>query len=661
MRNFSRSILIGVLVSAAAFAQLADVTLHPDAPTLVAGGGAQTLDVTSTTLADIPFAITWNGASRTFQVLSSSYPYGTRFAVSLTADDLAQSQIGQLALYDARDNALIGTVAMPVIYPVASMATLYDSARGKLYLTTGATTTYMLSGGATSTADPRFAVNSLIAIDVNTGAITNTLALGAAGGPMALSADSSTLYVGVAPDIVRRIDPVSFTATADFSLPKGGTNAMNVVDLAILPGSSSTLLIEYYGSPYVISAGIFDNGVQRANTIGNGSEAYSGMLVSPDGQYAFFGYANTTSRYEIDLNGLAASSLVRSAGGTPVSVVGATLYTNEGVSLNWRSMLTTGSLGTSQAAVADAVNSRLLGVFPPPEYASYQAILQAFDLKSQIPLGTMQLPLGPSKLIRFGADGLIAATRGVISAGPLLFFHTPLAGPAPAVTPGGIVSAASFGAGSIAPGEILSIFGTSLGPAAGEQFTVTGNNVNPPTDVQVWFGNKQGTVLFASPGQINVAAPFSLVPGDSVPVQIVSSGIPSAQLSYTVAATAPALLTRNASGKGLLAMVNQDGSINSPAPTGSVISLYGTGGGIYPGAEDNLLATDASKLNADVHVSIGGQDAKVTYAGAAPTLVTSAFQINVEVPSGTPPGSSVPVVLTVDGQSSSQEVSIEVR
>src|SRR3569623_1406745 len=216
MRNLSRSFLTGVHVSASAFAQLADVTLHPDVPTLVAGGGAQTLDITSTSLADIPFTITWNGAAKTFQVLSSSYPYGTRFAVSLTADDLAQSQIGQVALYDARNNTLIGTVAMPVIYPVASMATLYASARGKLYLTTGATTTYTLSGGATSTADARFPVNSLIAIDVNTGAIANTLALGAAGGPMAISADASTLYVGVAPGIVRSIDPVSFTATAEF-------------------------------------------------------------------------------------------------------------------------------------------------------------------------------------------------------------------------------------------------------------------------------------------------------------------------------------------------------------------------------------------------------------------------------------------------------------
>lgn len=666
MRNFPCCFLIGVLASVGmSFAQSTDITLGSDLPTLVAGGGPQTLNVTSTTLANIPFTITWNGASKNFQVLSSSYPYGTRFAVSLTADDLAMSQLGQLALYDARNNTLIATLVMPVVYPVAAVSTLYDSAHGKLYLTTGAATTYMLSGGATSAADPRFAVNSLIAIDVNTGVITNTLALGAAGGPMALSDDSSTLYVAVAPGIVRKVDPVSFTAMGDFSMPGDNGNRMNIADIAVLPGSASAVMVQYFSPSGTTSAtfAIFDAGVQRANILEHTQSAYpyySSIVFSPDGKYVFLGQPSPW-RYEIDSKGFVASSLTKGPGGAPVSIMGDTLFTQSGVSINWHTMLPTGSLGTAQTVAADALNSRLLGIFSSAQYAPYQTILQAFDLTSQVPLGTIQLPLTPVKLIRFGVDGLIAPTRGVIAGGPILLFHTSLAGPAPAVTPNGIVSAASFGAGAIAPGEILSIFGTSLGPTAGEGFTVTGDKVNAPADVQVWFGDRQGTVLFASPGQINVAAPFGLAPGSTVPVQIVNNGIPSARLSYSVAATAPALLTRNASGQGLLAMVNQDGSINSPAPAGSIVSLYGTGGGIYPGAKDNLLSTGISYLNADVHVTIGGQDAKVLYAGAAPSLVTSAFQINVEVPPGMPPGSAVPVVLTIGGQSSSQEVSIEVR
>jgi uncharacterized protein (TIGR03437 family) len=151
------------------------------------------------------------------------------------------------------------------------------------------------------------------------------------------------------------------------------------------------------------------------------------------------------------------------------------------------------------------------------------------------------------------------------------------------------------------------------------------------------------------------------VPGTSVAVQVVNNGLPSGQSSCSVVSAAPALLTRDASGKGLLAMVNQDDTVNTPAPAGSIISLYGTGGGIYPGAKDSAIAPGASVLNAGVQVTIGGQNAHVFYAGAAPDLVSSAFQINVQVPPGTPTGASVPVVLTIGGQSSVQGVTIEVR
>lgn len=462
MRNFSRLSLIVILASAGAFAQSTDVILVPELPTLVAGGGAQTLTVStapSSTLASIPFKITWNGVSKNFQIISSSYPYGTRIAVSLTADDLALSQLGQLAIYDSRTNTLIVTLAMPVVYPVAAAATLYDNVHGKLYLTTGATTIYGLSGGATSTADSRFAVNSLIAIDVNTGAITNTLGLGAAGESIALSDDASTLYVGVAPGIVRRIDPVAFTAIGDFSVASGGGTTYTITNLTVMPGTASTLLVEYSAFNTSGAAfGIFDSGVQRPNTLETSSapfQPYSNILFSPDARYIFVGngdhFPATTERYDIDAKGFVISTRLQSPGGAPVSIIGDTLYAQQGLSINWKTMLPDGNLGNSGVLAADAVNSRLLATFQPPQYASYQAILQAFDLTSQVPLGTMQLPLAPAKLIRFGTDGLIAPTRGTFSGGPILFFHTPLAGPAPAVTPNGIVSAASFSAGAITP------------------------------------------------------------------------------------------------------------------------------------------------------------------------------------------------------------------
>jgi uncharacterized protein (TIGR03437 family) len=50
-----------------------------------------------------------------------------------------------------------------------------------------------------------------------------------------------------------------------------------------------------------------------------------------------------------------------------------------------------------------------------------------------------------------------------------------------------------------------------------------------------------------------------------------------------------------------------------------------------------------------VKVNIGGFDAVVNYAGAAPTLVAGAMQINAQVPAGILPGAAVPVVVTIGG------------
>ena len=62
-----------------------------------------------------------------------------------------------------------------------------------------------------------------------------------------------------------------------------------------------------------------------------------------------------------------------------------------------------------------------------------------------------------------------------------------------------------------------------------------------------------------------------------------------------------------------------------------------------------------------VQVTIGGQDAQVWYACEAPGLVSSVFQLNVQIPSSVAPGSSVPVVVNIGGQYSPGGVTIEVR
>jgi uncharacterized protein (TIGR03437 family) len=77
--------------------------------------------------------------------------------------------------------------------------------------------------------------------------------------------------------------------------------------------------------------------------------------------------------------------------------------------------------------------------------------------------------------------------------------------------------------------------------------------------------------------QLNAIAPFEMQPRSTVDVQVWYFGIPSERIPLQVAAAAPGLFTRGGSGSGPAAVVNQDGSVNSPSPPGSVIALFGTG------------------------------------------------------------------------------------
>jgi uncharacterized protein (TIGR03437 family) len=110
--------------------------------------------------------------------------------------------------------------------------------------------------------------------------------------------------------------------------------------------------------------------------------------------------------------------------------------------------------------------------------------------------------------------------------------------------------------------------------------------------------------------------------------------------------------------------VNQDATLNGPgsgAPVGSVVALYGTGEGqTAPGGINGRVANNVLPAPlAGVSVTIGGQDAPVVYAGAAPEAVAGLLQVNVKVPALAP--GTYPVVLVVGEVSSLTNVTLTVR
>ena len=238
---------------------------------------------------------------------------------------------------------------------------------------------------------------------------------------------------------------------------------------------------------------------------------------------------------------------------------------------------------------------------------------------------------------------------------------------APVPQPITVQSAASFQFGVIAPGELITVKGNQLGPASppnGVSFTLNSQGgVDPKlAGVRVLFDNNPGTPIYVSAGQINAIVPWEIAGRPSTNLVIEVNGIQSAPIPLTLSNQAPGLFTTTQNGAGQVAAINQNGTYNgppgggfSPAPVGSVISVYGTGGGQTspPGTTGSVTPTPTSAAGpflriSNVTATIGNQPATVTFAGAAPGLVTGVIQINIIVPAGVS-GNNLPISVSING------------
>lgn len=218
-----------------------------------------------------------------------------------------------------------------------------------------------------------------------------------------------------------------------------------------------------------------------------------------------------------------------------------------------------------------------------------------------------------------------------------------------------VANAARLSPGTLAPGLILSLFGRRMGPPDGASAFVTNGQL--PFELagtQVIIAGRPAPLLFVSDRQINTIAPFELLSGSQVGTQVLHNGAASETIYLTAIAAAPALFTLDGSGTGRAAVINQDGAINgpsNPAPRGSVVQMFGTGGGATsPVLTDGLiqpLDPPFSTLELPVQVEIGRRQAEVLYSGAAPGLVAGVIQINARVPSDVTPRDTASVAIRV--------------
>jgi len=235
------------------------------------------------------------------------------------------------------------------------------------------------------------------------------------------------------------------------------------------------------------------------------------------------------------------------------------------------------------------------------------------------------------------------------------------------VQPLSIVNAASFEPGhplspigTVAPGELVSIFGLNLGPSNGIAAQLTQSSIGGElAGTRVLFDGVAAPLLYVQANQINAVVPFAVKqPSTRVVVETPAGSYGPVELPVD-----PAVPGMFAS-----AILNEDGTLNSPsnpAARGSVIVFYATGAGMMvPGMAEGSIAPltlPLPRLALGVSVLIGGQQAGIEYAGAAPGLVAGVIQMNVRVPQNAPAGDRVFISLHIGNYQSQFNTTVALR
>ena len=291
-------------------------------------------------------------------------------------------------------------------------------------------------------------------------------------------------------------------------------------------------------------------------------------------------------------------------------------------------------------------------------------LLSSTELSVQIPATLLTapttLPLIASNPAP-GGDSTPTAQSTITVANPTAIFT------------GGVVSAASYASDAVSPGELVTIFGTNIGPNVAAPMTTSSGYVTTSlSGVSATVDGKNAPIVYASLNQVSIQVPYEVSTGANKNV-VLTNGSTPATAKVQINATAPGIFTADGSGTGQAAALNYDAttgnytlnSTTTPAKIGDIVVLYLTGEGNY----NSSLLTGAvltntgfiipstlnplPQMNPLPSVTIGGVDASggVQYAGPMVGGVLGLLQINVTVPTGSATGAAVPISVSIGGVS----------
>jgi uncharacterized protein (TIGR03437 family) len=348
------------------------------------------------------------------------------------------------------------------------------------------------------------------------------------------------------------------------------------------------------------------------------------------GYSAGVGYDRVTGLGSVDVNNLitswhgsvvskATASMTLSPGAGSLAFTGATVLT----------AAVTGAGATPTGEVTFSVGNVSLGAATLAGSSNGTAV-------ATLTIGGIQLAAG--------ANGITAQYNGDTTyygatASASVTVTSPTTGP-PALNNKGLVNGASF-TQSLAPGGVLSIFGSELASATSPAPFAPLPTMMAGTVVTI--NGIAAPLYYVSPAQLNVQIPYE-IPANSIATLRVNNNGESVFANFKVSAMAPAIFTTEsgapvpfttaARGQEIILFIEGAGAVSPSVATGAT-----------PAAGTALA--DLPVPVGNVGVTVGGVPATVDFIGI-PTWSVGVVQINYTIPAQAPLGSQ-PVLVSVGG------------
>lgn len=228
-------------------------------------------------------------------------------------------------------------------------------------------------------------------------------------------------------------------------------------------------------------------------------------------------------------------------------------------------------------------------------------------------------------------------TSGAAAAG----FHLSPSGPS--LNAGGVVNAATNSAGVLAPGMLVSAYGSQFAFATTQ--TPSAHLSSSLGGLTVYVNGFPAPLLLVSPGQVNFQIPWEITAGTATVTMIGNGPLGTLGNSLTV--------TIGPFSPGIFKVTHADFSAvtaSSPAAAGEILLLWATGlGAVSPTPATGEPPASVTTTTTNPTVTIGGAQAAVQFSGLSG--FAGLYQVNVAMPAAIPAGAATPLVLSIGGQS----------